>query len=102
MSRNRWLEVLLTLRGLVECVDVDGPPGWTVSPKDSNILLLPLSTSKMARRWCLAIDFLASSNETSSGLFELKTMARSRCEGIGGGYRERLILKPRDLLWKWN
>ena len=40
LSRNRWLEVLLTLRGLVECIDVDGLPGWTTSPNDNGILLL--------------------------------------------------------------
>ena len=70
LSRNRWLEVLLTLRGLVECIDVDGLPGWTTSPNDNGILLLLPSTSEMARRWSYGKGFLGASNETSLGLIK--------------------------------
>ena len=70
LSRNRWLEVLLTLRGLVECIDVDGLPGWTTSPNDNGILLLLPSTSEMARRWSSSNVIHSASNETSLGLVE--------------------------------
>lgn len=71
MSRNRWLEVLLTLRELIECIDVDGLPGWTTSPNENGILLLLPSTSGMARRWSSGNEFLGASNETSLGLVEV-------------------------------
>ena len=71
LSRNRWLEVLLTLRELVECIDVDDLPGWTTSPNDNGVLLLLPSTSEMARRWSSSTGILGASNETSLGLVEV-------------------------------
>lgn len=71
LSQNRWLKVLPTSRGLVECINVNRHPGWMTGPNDNGILLMLLSTSEIARRWSSGNGFLCATNETMSGRLKL-------------------------------
>ena len=63
--------MLLNLCTRVECIHRDGLQGWTISLGDKGILLLPPSTSDVARRWSSGNGFFSASNKISLGLVEV-------------------------------
>ena len=69
-SRTQWLEILLILRSVIQCVDAHGLPGWTMDMNEKGVVVVLPSTSQMARRWSFDNGDLHGSNGTSIGLVD--------------------------------
>lgn len=69
--RNRWITLLLTLRALVQCVEVHGQPGWSSVSDDRGILLLIPRSSGMRRAWANTNGVVDGMNGTGLGLVDV-------------------------------
>lgn len=63
--RSRWISLILTLRALVECIEVQGQPGWSSVSDDKGILLLFPVSSGMHRIWAATNGIVDGINGTS-------------------------------------
>ena len=69
-TRTQWLEILLILRSVIQCVDAYGRPGWTMDMNERGVVVVLPSTSQMARHWSFDNGDLHGSNGTSIGLVD--------------------------------